>query len=109
MRLASDSAARPPGTRGGSGALGRGADVRAAGRIAGAGLGSYASRLILSRCRGEILSDVIFPPYPPHPSVIDGSSPVVKPIDPSVVGVFTTMRNAGFFNPNCRMTSSFLE
>ena len=56
-----------------------------------------------------MLSDVIFPPYPPHPSVIDGSRPVVKPIDPSVVGVLTTIRKAGFFSPNCRITSSFRE
>src|SRR3954467_6737339 len=103
MRLASDSAASPPGTRGGSGALGRGADVRAAGRIAGAGLVSYASRLILSRCRGEILSEVIFPPYPPQPSVIDGSRPVDRPTDPWVVGELTTIRNAGLCRPNSRM------
>ena len=55
---------------------------------------------MLSRCRGEMLSEVMLPPYPPHPSVIAGSSPVVRPIEPSVVGVLTTIRNAGFFSPN---------
>ena len=30
--------------------------------------------------------------------------PVVRPIEPCVVGVFTTMRKAGFFRPNSRMT-----
>jgi hypothetical protein len=28
-----------------------------------------------------MLSDVMLPPQPPHPSVIDGSRPVVSPID----------------------------
>src|SRR6185503_6756887 len=69
-----------------------------------AGRSSYARRLMLSKCFGEMLSDVILPPQPPHPSVIDGSRPVVSPIDPCVVGVFTTIRKAGFFNPNSRMT-----
>ena len=64
---------------------------------------------MFSRCRGEMLSDVMLPPQPPHPSVIAGSSPVVSPIDPCVVGVLTTIRNAGFFSPNSRMTSSFCE
>ena len=50
---------------------------------------SYASRLMFSRCCGEMLSDVMLPPHPPHPSVIAGSSPVVSPIDPCVVGVLT--------------------
>ena len=67
------------------------------------GVVSYASRLILSRCLGEMLSDVMLPPQPPQPSVIAGSSPVVSPIDPWVVGVLTTMRPAGFFRPNSRM------
>jgi hypothetical protein len=31
--------------------------------------------LMLSRCRGEMLSDVMFPPKLPHPSVIAGSAP----------------------------------
>ena len=56
-----------------------------------------------------MLSDVMLPPQPPQPSVIAGSSPVVRPIDPCVVGVFTQIRNAGFFRPNCRITSSFCE
>ncbi len=56
-----------------------------------------------------MLSDVMLPPYPPHPSVIAGSSPVVSPIEPCVVGVLTTMRNAGFFRPNSRMTASLVE
>ena len=56
-----------------------------------------------------MLSDVMLPPQPPQPSVIAGSRPVVSPIDPCVVGVFTQMRKAGFFRPNCRITSSFCE
>ena len=48
-----------------------------------------------------MLSDVMLPPQPPHPSVIEGSREVVNPIDPRVVGVLTTIRNAGFFRPNC--------
>ena len=56
-----------------------------------------------------MLSDVMLPPYPPHPSVIAGSSPVVNPMDPCVVGVLTTMRSAGFLRPNSRMTSSLRE
>ena len=60
------------------------------------GVISYASRLMFSRWRGEMLSDVMLPPYPPQPSVIAGSRPVVSPIDPCVVGVLTTMRKAGF-------------
>src|SRR5215510_129330 len=68
------------------------------------GATSYASRLMLSRWRGEMLSDVMFPPYPPQPRVIAGSSPVDRPTDPCVVGVLTTIRKAGFFSPNSRMT-----
>ena len=68
-----------------------------------AGCVSYASRLMFSKCFGEMLSDVMLPPHPPHPSVIAGSSPVVMPTDPCVVGVLTTMRNAGFLRPNSRM------
>src|SRR5688572_24110598 len=86
-----------------------GAAVRGASNRLGAGVTSYARRLILSRCLGEMLSEVMFPPYPPHPRVIAGSSPVVRPIDPCVVGELTTIRNAGFFNPNSRMTCSFCE
>ena len=44
-----------------------------------AGLISYANRLMFNRCRGEMLSEVMLPPYPPHPRVIAGSSPVVAP------------------------------
>src|SRR5687768_3367926 len=73
------------------------------------GLVSYASRLMFSRCFGEMLSEVMLPPHPPQPSVIDGSRLVVRPIDPSVVGVLTTMRKAGFLSPNSRITSSFRE
>ena len=51
---------------------------------------------MFSRCRGEMLSEVMLPPKPPQPSVIAGSRPVVSPIDPCVVGVLTQMRNAGF-------------
>src|SRR6478609_8914814 len=80
-----------------------------AGRDTTAGLVSYASRLILIRWRGEMLSDVMLPPHPPQPSVIDGSSPVVSPIDPCVVGVLTTIRYAGFLRPNSRMISSLRE
>ena len=69
-----------------------------------AGVVSYASRLMFSRWRGEMLSDVMLPPQPPQPSVIAGSSPVVRPIEPCVVGVLTTMRPAGFFRPNSRIT-----
>src|SRR5713101_9601647 len=54
------------------------------------GVISYATRLMFSRCRGEMLSDVMFPPYPPQPSVIAGSRPVDKPTDPCVVGELTT-------------------
>ena len=57
-----------------------------------AGRNSYATRLMLSRCFGEMLSEVMLPPKPPQPSVIAGSSPVVRPIDPCVVGVLTQMR-----------------
>ena len=64
---------------------------------------------MFSRCFGEMLSEVMLPPYPPQPSVIDGSSPVVSPIDPNVVGVLTTMRKAGFLRPNWRMMSSLRE
>src|SRR5262249_48647075 len=74
-----------------------------------AGRVSYARRLMLSRCLGEILSDVMLPPYPPQPNVIAGSRPVVRPIDPCVVGVLTTMRYAGFLRPNSRMTCSLRE
>ena len=37
---------------------------------------------MLSKCRGVMLSEVMLPPKPPQPSVIAGSSPVVKPIEP---------------------------
>ena len=56
-----------------------------------------------------MLSDVILPPQPPHPSVMAGSRPVVSPIEPCEVEVLTQMRNAGFLRPNSSMTSSFLE
>src|SRR5688572_1757858 len=75
----------------------------------GAGRTSYARRLTFSRCRGEMLSEVMLPPQPPQPRVIAGSSPVVRPIDPCVVGVLTQMRNAGLRSPKARMTSSFFE
>src|SRR5262249_1759520 len=70
---------------------------------------SYASRLMLSRCRGEMLSEVMFPPYPPQPRVMAGSRPVDSPTDPWVVGELTTMRNAGLWRPNSRITWSFRE
>src|SRR5262245_62236090 len=70
---------------------------------------SYARRLMFRRCLGEMLSDVMLPPYPPHPRVIAGSRPVVRPMDPWVVGVLTTIRNAGFFKPNSRITCSLRE
>src|SRR4030095_13166066 len=82
-------------------------ELPAASKRFATGATSYASRLILSRCLGEMLSDVMFPPYPPQPSVIAGSSPVVRPIDPCVVGVLTTIRNAGFFRPHSSMSGSF--
>src|SRR4029453_1502305 len=75
----------------------------AAGRI------SYARRLMLMRWRGEGLSDVMVPPGAPHPGLIAGSNPVVSPIDPCVVGVLTTIRYAGFFSPNSRITRSSCE
>ena len=53
-----------------------------------------------------MLSDVMLPPWPPQPSVMAGSRPVVRPTEPCVVGVFTTIRNAGLCNPNSRITSS---
>src|SRR6187200_1182557 len=52
-----------------------------------AGRTSYARRLMFSRCFGEMLSEVMLPPQPPQPSVIAGSSPVVRPMEPCVVGV----------------------
>ena len=36
-----------------------------------------------------MLSEVMLPPQPPHPSVIAGSRPVVRPIEPWVVGELT--------------------
>src|SRR5204862_1004100 len=59
------------------------------------GVTSYASRLMFSRCRGEMLSDVILPPYPPQPSVMAGSRPVDNPTDPCVAGELTMIRKAG--------------
>ena len=56
------------------------------------GRNSYATRLMLIKCLGVMLSEVMFPPKPPQPSVMAGSRPVVNPIDPWVVGVFTQMR-----------------
>src|SRR5688572_5688586 len=97
IRRASDSAAIPAGL-GASVTLGNEA-ISVSARF-GAGDVSHASLFILSRCCGPMLSDVMFPPHPPHPSVIDGSNDVVRPIDPSVVGVLTTIRKAGFFRPN---------
>jgi hypothetical protein len=47
---------------------------------------------MFSKCFGEMLSDVMLPPNPPQPSVIDGSKPVVNPIAPSVDGVLTQIR-----------------
>ncbi len=107
----------PPGAGGGAGGRGRpgaigaaAADVAAGtGLLTTAGFVSYARRLMLRRCFGEMLSDVMLPPHPPHPSVIAGSRPVVSPIDPCVVGVFTQMRPAGFFRPNSRMILSSRE
>src|SRR5687768_12902613 len=96
----------------GAGVLGRGVAVLPAstrGADATAGRNSYARRFRFRRWRGEILSDVMLPPQPPQPRVMAGSRPVVSPIDPCVVGVFTAIRNAGFRSPNCRMTSSFFE
>src|SRR5215210_1441235 len=111
MRRASEAAAMPAGAWADA-VLGRGGgpservDVPASARAeTGTGDVSHARRLIFSKWRGEMLSDVMLPPQPPHPSVIEGSSEVVYPMDPRVVGVFTTILKAGFFSPNCRMTS----
>lgn len=41
-----------------------------------------ATRLIFKRCRGEILSEVMFPPQVPQPSVRDGVRFVVNPTPP---------------------------
>ena len=56
-----------------------------------------------------MLSEVMLPPKPPQPRVIAGSRPVVSPIEPCEVGVFTQMRNAGLCRPNSRITASFCE
>ena len=65
IRRASASAAMPPGAgagAGGRGSDGRAASVSAVGRLTTAGVVSYASRLMFSRWRGEMLSDVMLPP-----------------------------------------------
>jgi hypothetical protein len=56
--------------------------VETAGRLLFTGLVSKATRLISSRCSGETLSEVTFPPHEPQPSVIDGGSAVENPIAP---------------------------
>ena len=108
---ASSGAPAAVGATGRAAGEGAGADAsagtcdEAVGR-AWAGRSSYASRLMLTRCIGVMLSEVMLPPKPPQPSVMAGSRPVVSPMDPWVVGVLTTIRNAGLCRPNCRITSS---
>ncbi len=53
-----------------------------------------------------MLSLTTAPPMPPGARVIDGITPVVAPIAPSVPHVLTRMRNAGFSIPNAMITSS---
>ena len=71
------------------------------------GLVSKASRLMLIKCNGEILSLVIEPPMAPGPNVMAGNKSVVKPTDPSAATELTTIRMAGFSRANASIT--FLE
>ena len=50
------------------------------------------------RCCGPTLSDVIFPATAPQPSVIDGKTFVVIPVDPCGAGVFTSAGFQAAFN-----------
>src|SRR5438093_10805608 len=56
----------------------RGADaLTGVGRPRASRGSSYASRLILMRWSGVMLSEVMFPAYAPQPRLIEGASPVV--------------------------------
>src|SRR5437764_1381678 len=50
---------------------------------------------MLIRCCGPTLSDVILPAIAPQPSVMDGKTFVVIPVDPCGAGGFTKIRIAG--------------
>ena len=80
-----------------SGGGGGGAAVTLVADTAGLTTGrvSNATRLMSSRCHGEMLSEVMFPPQEPQPSVMLGERSVDNPIDPCGAGVFTTIREAG--------------
>ena len=52
-----------------------------------------------------MLSEVALPPTAPHPKVKAGASPVVAPTPPKAPGVFTKIRDTGFFNANSFTTS----
>ena len=56
-----------------------------------------------------MLSPVELPAMAPQPSVMDGSTPVVMPVDPCGAGVFTSTRNAGALRPYSRMWASSWE
>ena len=64
---------------------------------------------MLIRCIGPTLSLVTLPAIAPQPSVIDGNTLVVMPVEPCGDGVLTSTRNAGARRPYSRMRSSFFE
>src|SRR5260370_14811129 len=63
---------------------------------------------MLIKFSGPTLSLVMLPASAPQPSVIDGKTLVVMPVDPCGAGVFTSTRNEGIRKPYSRMRASSL-
>src|ERR1017187_8855649 len=70
---------------------------------------TYARRLMLMRCCGPTLSEVMLPAAAPQPSVIEGKTLVVMPVEPCGAGVLTNIRMAGMRSAYSRVRASFLE
>ena len=64
---------------------------------------------MLIKCIGPTLSLVMLPAMAPQPSVIDGKTLVVMPVDPCGAGVLTSTRKAGIASANSRMRASSFE
>ena len=61
------------------------------------------------RCCGPTLSEVMFPATAPQPSVMEGNTLVVMPVEPCGAGVFTSTRLAGMRRAYSLVRASLVE
>jgi len=109
-----ENAADEPWNEGGAGRFESGADATSRDLRKRASFSTKpgfpnARRLVSRRCFAVMLSEVMFPPNDPQPSVSDGSSQVDSPIAPWLAGVLTRMRCVGFSSANSQTISSLRE